>query len=76
MTTSRDYARRRQAEHDAAVALSGKGWQHIGDVGVDTASIMICDPCNAYENIGGPDWDGLLIPSGERRWRLSGVCSL
>jgi len=56
--------------------LSGKGWQHIGDVGVDTASIMICDPCNAYENIGGPDWDGLLIPSGERRWRLSGVCSL
>jgi hypothetical protein len=62
--TAREYTRRRKAERDEAVALSGKGWQHIGDFGVDTATIAICDPCNAYE-IGGAGWDGVLIPSGE-----------
>jgi hypothetical protein len=49
MKSARQYAAQRKSERNVAKSLSGKGWFHIGDVGVDTGTVMICDPCNAEE---------------------------
>jgi hypothetical protein len=57
--SARAYEQRRNAETDLAVERSGKGFFHIGDVGVDTAQVMICDPCNGSDGICS-----VVVPSG------------
>jgi hypothetical protein len=27
-------------------------WRKVGEVGIDTASLLLCDPCNAYDDVG------------------------